>query len=69
MSADAASQEKTVFMQVYKQLGHLDPSCLRQNERAFKVTLRRERVEGEGTAERPSSRPPRPFLTHSTPPF
>jgi hypothetical protein len=52
ISADAASQEKTVFMQVYKQLGHLDPACLRQNERAFKVTLRGERVEGEGTKTR-----------------
>jgi hypothetical protein len=41
-----------VFMQVYKQLGHLDPACLRQNERAFKVTLRGERVEGEGTKTR-----------------
>lgn len=35
-------------MQVYKQLANVNPAYLRQNERAFKVTLRGERVEGEG---------------------
>jgi len=38
---------KTVFEQAFKQLNHLDTSKLRQNVRAFKVTLKGERVEGE----------------------
>ncbi len=46
--AEAAAKEKTVFMQVFRQLANLPPSCLRHNERAFKVTLKGERVEGEG---------------------
>ena len=43
-----SGNEKTVFKQAFKQLNHLDPASLRQNERGFKVTLKGERVEGEG---------------------